>query len=154
MKWVANISMNMSGDEAIGHLRVQEYLDDVSNLNLSLSKSQWYNVDVAALLVNCKLIGHDIDEATGASLLFLEKSVMMCCPNSGRMHHYPKHLLHCFVDDKRNMPIDADGVIFKAELFSISPSEEQLCWEEICRSEMEIPLIQNKVSRWLSWLNT
>ena len=64
--------MNMSGDEAIGHLRVQEYLDDVSNLNLSLSKSQWHNVDVAALLVNCKLIGHDIDEATGASLLFLE----------------------------------------------------------------------------------
>ena len=104
--------------------------------------------------MNCKLIGHDIDEATGASLLFLEKSVMMCCPNSGRMHHYPKHLLHCFVDDKRNMPMGADGVIFKAELFSISPSEEQLCWEEICRSEMEIPLIQNKVSRWLSWLNT
>ena len=146
--------MNMSGDEAIGHLRVQEYLDDVSNLNLSLSKSQWYNVDVAALLVNCKLIGHDIDEATGASLLFLEKSVMMSCPNSRLMHLYPKHLLHCFVDDKRNMPIDADGVIFKVELFSISPSEEQLCWEEICRSEMEIPLIQNKVSRWLSWLNT
>ena len=86
----------MTGDEAIGHLRVQEYLDDVSNLNLSFSKSQWYNVDVAALLVNCKLISHDIDEATGSSLLFLEKSVLLCCPNSGRMHHYPKHLLHCF----------------------------------------------------------
>ena len=107
----------MSGDEAMAHLRVQEYLDDVSKLNLSMSKSQWYNIDVAALLVNCKLIGHDID-------------------------------------DKRNFPIDADGIIFKAELFSISPSEEQLCWEEVCRSEMEIPMIQNKISRWLSWLNT
>ena len=56
----------MSGDEAMAHLRVQEYLDDVSKLNLSMSKSQWYNIDVAALLVSCKLIGHDIDEATGA----------------------------------------------------------------------------------------
>ncbi|MDE0953067.1 MAG: hypothetical protein OR994_00170 [Candidatus Poseidoniales archaeon] len=144
----------MSGDEAMAHLRVQEYLDDVSNLNLPLAKSEWYNIDVAALLVNCRLIGHDIDEATGCSLLFLEKSVMMCCPNSGRMHHYPKHLLHCFIDDKRNLPITADGVIFKAELFSISPSEEQLCWEEISRSEMEIPMVQNKIARWLSWLNT
>ena len=77
----------MSEDDAIANLRVQEYLDDVSNLNLSTSKSQWYNVDVATLLVNCKVVGHDIDEATGASLIFLEKSVLMCCCNSGKMHH-------------------------------------------------------------------
>jgi len=32
----------MSEDDAIANLRVQEYLDDVSNLNLSTSKSQWY----------------------------------------------------------------------------------------------------------------
>jgi len=61
-------------EDEIGNLRVQEYLDDVSNLNLSTSKSQWYNVDVATLLVNCKVMGHDIDESTGASLIFLEKA--------------------------------------------------------------------------------
>ena len=144
----------MSDDEAIANLRVQEYLDDVSNLNLSTSESQWYNVDVATLLVNCKVVGHDIDEATGASLIFLEKSVLMCCCNSGKMHHYPKHLLHCFVDDKRDSHDNPDGIIFKAELFSISPSEEQLCWEEVCHSEIQVPSVQNKVSRWLSWLNS
>jgi|TARA_B100001996_G_scaffold341299_1_gene295272 hypothetical protein len=146
--------MNMTGDEALTHLRVQEYLDDVSNLNLSMSKSQWYNIDVAALLSNCKLIGHEIDKATGASILFLEKSVIMCCPNSGKMCHYPKHLVHCFVEDKRDTKIDIDGVIFHAELFSITPSEEQLHWEEFCCSELEIPTIQTRVSRWLSWLNS
>ena len=78
---------------------------------------------------------------------------MLCCPKSGRIHHYPKHLLHCFVDDNRSKSIDVDGVLIRAELFSISPNEEQLCWECSCRSELEVPEMQSKVSRWLSWLN-
>ena len=31
---------------------------------------------------------------------------------SGKMHHYPKHLLHCFVDDNRCDFKDQDGVLF------------------------------------------
>ena len=38
----------MSEDDAMTDLRVQEYLDEVSNLNLPISKSQWYNIDVAS----------------------------------------------------------------------------------------------------------
>ena len=78
---------------------------------------------------------------------------MLCSPSAGKMQHFPKHLLHCFVDDNRCECNEHDGVLFRAELFSISPTEEQLCWERCCRSEMEIPDAQSRVARWLSWLN-
>jgi hypothetical protein len=76
--------MNMAGDEAVTHLRIQEYLDDVSNLEISRSHAQWYNIDVASLLSNCKLLGHEVDADDGSSLIFLEKSVMLCCPTAGK----------------------------------------------------------------------
>ena len=117
------------------------------------SFSQWYNVDVASLLNGSSIVGHELDPDSGTSLIFLKRSAMLCCPQSGRIHHFPKHLLHCFVDDNRTNQKDAGGVIMRAELFSISPKEEQLCWECSCISELEVPEIQSKVSRWLSWLN-
>jgi len=43
--------------------------------------------------------------------------------------------------------------LLRAELFSITPKGEQLAWERCCRSEMEVPGVQNVVARWLSWLN-
>ena len=138
----------------MAHLRVQEYLDDVSELDIPSSQTEWYNVDVASLLTGSKVLGHEVDRCTGDSLLFLEKSVMLCNPSAGKMQHFPKHLLHCFVDDNRCECSEHDGVLFRAELFSISPTEEQLCWERCCRSEMEIPDVQRRVSHWLSWLNT
>ena len=138
----------------MAHLRVQEYLDDVSELDIPSSQTEWYNVDVASLLTGSKVLGHEVDRCTGDSLLFLEKSVMLCNPSAGKMQHFPKHLLHCFVDDNRCECSELDGVLFRAELFSISPTEEQLCWERCCRSEMEIPDVQRRVSHWLSWLNT
>jgi hypothetical protein len=144
----------MSAEETMAHLRVQEYLDDVSELDIPSSQTEWYNVDVASLLSGSKVLGHEVDQSTGDSLLFLEKSVMLCSPSAGKMQHFPKHLLHCFVDDNRCECSEHDGVLFRAELFSISPTEEQLCWERCCRSEMEIPDVQSRVARWLSWLNT
>jgi hypothetical protein len=144
----------MSAEETMAHLRVQEYLDDVSELDIPSSQTEWYNVDVASLLTGSKVLGHEVDRCTGDSLLFLEKSVMLCSPSAGKMQHFPKHLLHCFVDDNRCECSEHDGVLFRAELFSISPTEEQLCWERCCRSEMEIPDVQSRVSHWLSWLNT
>ena len=143
----------MSAEETVAHLRVQEYLDDVSELDIPSSQTEWYNVDVASLLTGSRVLGHEVDQCTGDSLLFLERSVMLCSPSAGKMQHFPKHLLHCFVDDNRCGCNEHDGVLFRAELFSISPTEEQLCWERCCRSEMEIPDVQSRVARWLSWLN-
>ena len=143
----------MSAEETMGQLRVQEYLDDVSELDIPSAQTEWYNVDVASLLIGSKVLGHEVDQSTGDSLLFLERSVMRCSPSEGKMQHFPKHLLHCFVDDNRCEGNEHDGVLFRAELFSISPTEEQLCWERCCRSEMEIPDVQSRVARWLSWLN-
>ena len=152
-KWDGDNSRLMSAEETVSHLRVQEYLDDVSELNIPSSQTEWYNVDVASLLTGSKVLGHEVDQCTGDSLLFLERSVMLCSPSAGKMQHFPKHLLHCFVDDNRCDCNEHDGVLFRAELFSISPTEEQLCWERCCRSEMEIPDVQSRVARWLSWLN-
>ena len=91
----------MGADEGYTQLKVQQYLDDVSRLNIPAEQTQWYNVDVASLISNTNILGHEVDENTGSSLIFLDRSVMFCCPKSGKIHHYPKHLLHCFVDDKR-----------------------------------------------------
>ena len=107
----------MSGEEAYTQLKVQQYLDDVSRLDISPDQTQWYNVDVASILSGTKILGHEVDESSGSSLLFLERSVMLCCPESGRMHHFPKHLLHCFVDDNRSKCDAPDGVLLRAELF-------------------------------------
>ena len=113
----------MSQEEAVSQLRIQEYLDDVSELDIPRSYSQWYNVDVASLLNGTRIVGHELDADSGASLIFLKRSAMLCCPESGRIHHFPKHLLHCFVDDNRSKCKDADGILMRAELFSISPIE-------------------------------
>ena len=153
LKWDDPSWLAMTKEEAASQLRIQEYLDDVSGLDIPHSESQWHHIDVASLLDGTKIEGHELDPATGSSLIFLPRSAMLCCPKSGRIHHYPKHLLHCFVDDNRSKSNDADGVLIRAELFSISPNEEQLCWECSCRSELEVPEIQSKVSGWLSWLN-
>ena len=88
----------MDTDDETTNLRIQEFLDDISKLQLSFAFSQWYNVDVASLISNTNILGHEVDENTGSSLIFLDRSVMFCCPKSGKIHHYPKHLLHCFVD--------------------------------------------------------
>ena len=81
----------MGVDEGYTQLKVQQYLDDVSRLNISPDQTQWYNVDVANMLSDTRIIGHEVDESSGSSLLFLERSVMLCCPESGKM---PLSLIH------------------------------------------------------------
>ena len=99
----------MAREEAVHLLRRQEYLDEVSSLDLPSSYAAWYNVDVATLLNRTRIVGHEVDTETGQSLVFFDRSLMLCCPVSGKMHHYPKHLLHCFVDDNRCDFSDQDG---------------------------------------------
>ena len=76
----------MSQEETVSQLRIQEYLDDVSGLDIPHSHSQWYNIDVASLLNGSSIEGHELDPSTGSSLIFLSRSVMLCCPESGRIH--------------------------------------------------------------------
>ena len=67
----------MGGDEGYTQLKVQQYLDDVSRLNIPAEQTQWYNVDVANMLADTRIKGHEVDETSGSSLLFLERSVML-----------------------------------------------------------------------------
>ena len=67
-KWDGVNQCTMSGEETTGQLRVQEYLDDVSELDIPSSQTQWYNIDVASLLTSTKIIGHEVDKCTGNSL--------------------------------------------------------------------------------------
>ena len=63
----------MANDEALSQLRIQEYYDDLSKLDIPLAHSRWYDIDVASLLNGISIIGYEVDSDSGASLLFLEK---------------------------------------------------------------------------------
>ena len=139
---------------AQGQLRVQEFLDDVADLDVCKEHLQWYNVDVATLLEGCRILGHTTNSRDGSAILFLDSSVVVCNPKAGKIQHYPKSMVHCFVDDHRTGEETArDGVVFSVELFSISPREEELCFMLECQKEHEIPTAQREAARWLGWLN-
>ena len=74
----------MAREEAVHLLRRQEYLDEVSSLDLPSSYAAWYNLDVATLLNRTRIVGHEVDTVTGQSLVFFDRSLMLCCPVSGR----------------------------------------------------------------------
>ena len=81
-KWDDPSWLAMTKEEAASQLRIQEYLDDVSGLDIPHSESQWHHIDVASLLDGTKIEGHELDPATGSSLIFLPRSAMLCCPKS------------------------------------------------------------------------
>ena len=145
--------MFVTNESTYSNEHLQAFLDSVSNLSLEHKFHEWYSVEVAAAIDGCKIQGHEVNSDTGSSLIFLRKSVVLCVPEKGHIAHYPRHLIHCFIDDFRHNGKKDDGLVMRAELFSISPSEEQLGWEIQCRSEREVPEVQSSVSRWLQWLN-
>ena len=83
-----------------GQLQVQEFLDGISDLDFNTKTRDWYTVDVSTMIQDIDIIDHEIDDVTGCSLLFLRNSVIHCCPDSQRIKHYPKHLIHCFVENR------------------------------------------------------
>ena len=146
--------MQSGGESALGQLRVQEFLDDVSNLESCEKHVSWYNVDVATMLEGCSILGHSTNPDDGSAVIFLKESVVVCAPLEGKIQHYPRGMVHCFVDDQRkNKERDEEEPLFSTELFSISPRNEELCYILSCTDEHDIPVIQNEVARWLSWLN-
>lgn len=150
--------MQSGGESPLSQLRVQEFLDDVSNMDNCVKHISWYNVDVATMLEGCRILGHSTNPDDGSAVIFLDKSVVVCDPQGGRVQHYPKGMVHCFVDDRRSKAKnvatgEAEESLFAVELFSISPRNEELCYILSCDSEEDVPTVQNEVARWLGWLN-
>ena len=144
----------MGSVETVCQENVQKFLDDVSNLRIDKRYNEWYLVDVAAVLDGCYVDNHEIDEASGDSLIFLKSSLLFCSPELGVMRHYPKNLVHCFVEDKRRSKNSLnENLLFRGELFSVTPNTEQLCWVRNCENDYEIPETQTIISSWMKWLN-
>ncbi|MAH90344.1 MAG: hypothetical protein CMA11_01085, partial [Euryarchaeota archaeon] len=88
--------MNTAG--TVSHEEVQAFLDDVSKLEMAPRYNEWYLVDVSAVLDGCEIQGHEVDEVSGDSLVFLKSSLLFCSPELGVIRHYPRSLVHCFVE--------------------------------------------------------
>ncbi|MBM73695.1 MAG: hypothetical protein CMB38_05485 [Euryarchaeota archaeon] len=134
--------------------RLQSFLDEVAHLELSDTQREWYQVEVAAMLDGSEILMHEVQPLTGAALLFMNNGVVLAEPCCRGLRQYPRHLLHLFVEDFRGtLSPDGDGLLYRVELFSISPAEEQLCWLHECREEHDIPAAQRSTARWMRWLN-
>tara|TARA_B100000902_G_scaffold80097_1_gene84791 strand:+ start:1299 stop:1736 length:438 start_codon:yes stop_codon:yes gene_type:complete len=145
----------MGAENQVGQLHIQKFLDEISDLDLDPRIQAWYTVDVTAMLGDSNILHHEINDETGCSLLFLPKSIIHFCPNNRKMQHYPKHLVHCFVDHfDENQQSTENKTIFSAEMFSISPCDEHLNWSVHTNSERDIPQLQAKTAHWLRYLNT
>ncbi len=142
----------MSPDEMLAHESTsQAFLDDVIGKLKNRREKDWYNVDVKTILDQTPILSHETRE-NGDSLVFLNSSVMYFSPTTGRMQHFPRNLVHCFVDDYR-MSEEKSDIVFRGELFSVTPHEEQLCWILECDDESNVPEAQASVAKWMSWLN-
>ena len=145
----------MGAENQLGQLHIQDFLDEIAKLDLDPRIQAWYTIDVTAILGDANILYHEINDETGCSLLFLPKSIIHFCPNNRKMQHYPKHLVHCFVDHcEENQYSTENNTIYSAEMFSISPSDEHLNWLVQTNSERDVPQLQAKTARWLSYLNT
>ena len=144
----------MAPEEQMSHASSQAFLDSVSQLPLSDKEKDWYNVDVKTVLGSTRIVNHEVNPDNGDALVFLKSSLMYCNPREGRLQHFPRNLVHCFVDDfrMRNEEKERD-LIFRGELFSVTPHEEQLCWILECQKEVDVPPAQKAVAEWMSWLN-
>ena len=110
---------SMTTAKPISHEKVQEFLDEVSSLNLPKKYSDWYHVDVSTMLSNCQVVNHEIDTVSGDSLVFLKSSLLFCSPELGVMRHYPRSLVHCFVEDKRKKKDLEMRIYYSVENYSL-----------------------------------
>lgn len=143
----------VAGYDALSEAKTQALLDELDTRGLSREHLEWYLIDVSTIMGDTSLLSHEVDECDRA-LLFFKESLVHCIPETGSIRHFPRHLVHCFVDDYRvqNKPEDPD-VLMRAELFSITPHGEQLSWVRECISHQEIPQAQQSIAQWMSWLN-
>ena len=144
----------MAPEERMAHATSQAFLDSIAELPLSNKQRDWYNVDVKTVLGGTRIVKHEVNQDNGDALVFLKSSLMYCNPSEGRLQHFPRNLVHCFIDDFRMRRGQIKkNLIFRGELFSVTPHDEQLCWILECRKEAEVPPAQKTVAGWMSWLN-
>ena len=103
----------MNTAETVSHAEVQAFLDEVLALDIPKKYSDWYQVDVSAVLNDCQIQGHEVDETSGDSLVFLKSSLLFCSPELGVMRHYPRSLVHCFIEDKRPEQNKEENLLFR-----------------------------------------
>ena len=143
----------MPSQEVSTDAGLQQFLDDLTQCNLPPRQHQWFHIDVAAMFSSTPIHAHEVDQDNGKSLLFLNDSLVLLCPQQHILHHFPRQLIHCFVEDRRHHVLHDDEPVFRAELFSISPLEEQLCWVINSAEEHQVPVLQAKIAKWMAWLN-
>ena len=68
----------MNTVETVSHAEVQAFLDEVLALDIPKKFLDWYQVDVSAVLNDCQIQGHEVDETSGDSLVFLKSSLLFC----------------------------------------------------------------------------
>jgi hypothetical protein len=145
------ITMSRIQMDAEEHL--QNFLDTVSSLQLTNRQHEWYQIDVSTLLGQSRIQWFET-KPSGESIVFLKNSLVLCCPKQAIIRHFPKQLVHCFVEDSRGILDENSSSLFRIELFSISPIEEQLHWTIQTSNHTDIPELQSKAAGWLHWLNS
>ena len=110
----------MPSQEVSTDAGLQQFLDDLTQCNLPPRQHQWFHIDVAAMFSSTPIHAHEVDQDNGKSLLFLNDSLVLLCPQQHILHHFPRQLIHCFVEDRRHHVLHDDEPVFRAELFSIS----------------------------------
>ena len=109
----------MTNESTYSNEHLQAFLDSVSKLSLEHKFHEWYNVEVAAAIDGCKIRGHEVNSDSGSSLIFIRKSVVLCVPDKGHIAHYPRHLIHCFIDDFRHNGKQDEGLVMRLSLIHI-----------------------------------
>ena len=144
---------NEENESSEGEAIVQNFLDRISTLELRQRQKDWYLIDVLAIIDGYALEHFEVDEVSGDSLIFLKSSLLYCSPELGVIRHYPRSLIHCFVEDRRVKINEEGAFLFRGELFSITPESEQLCWVRDALEAHEIPEVQWAIGKWMKWLN-
>ncbi len=132
---------------------LQNFLDTISSLQLTKRQNEWYQIDVSTLLSQSQIQWFET-KPSGESIVFLKNSLVLCCPKQAIIRHFPKQLIHCFIEDSRAILDEKTSSLFQIELFSISPIEEQLHWTIQTSNHTDIPELQSKAAQWLHWLNS
>ena len=143
--------LTMSKIQLNAEEHLQNFLDTISSLHLSNRQNEWYQIDVSTLLSQSHIQRFET-KPSGESIVFLKNSLLFCCPKQAVIRHFPKQLVHCFVEDSRGILDENSSNLFQIELFSISPLEEQLHWTIQTSNHTDIPDLQSKAAGWLHWL--
>tara|TARA_Y100001938_G_C7868049_1_gene318911 strand:- start:138 stop:584 length:447 start_codon:yes stop_codon:yes gene_type:complete len=143
---------NEENESSEGETIVQNFLDRISTLELSQRQKDWYLIDVLAIIDGYTVEHFEVDEL-GDSLIFLKSSLLFCSPELGVIRHYPKSLIHCFVEDRRVKIDEKTTLLFRGELFSVTPESEQLSWLRDALEAHQIPEVQWAIGKWMKWLN-